>query len=154
MANSDGVFNTARGKIAYFLGLPAAADAIKIVLLKSSGLEADATLADYDDLAAILASTNDEADFTNYSRKTAASVTTTVDDTNNRRDGDFADLTYTSAGGATNNTCGKLLVCYDGDTGAGTDADIVPLTFHVVTFTTDGTDLTITVASQGFWRSS
>lgn len=150
----NGVFNIARGKIGYLLGLPAASDAIKIVLLVSSGLQADATLADHDDLAAILAASNDEATFTNYSRKTASSVTLTVDDTNNRADGDFADLTYTSAGGAANNTLGKLLVCYDGDTGAGTDADIVPLTYHDITATTDGTDLTITVPTQGFWRSS
>lgn len=154
MANSDGIFNIARGKIGYYLGLPAASDAIIVVLLKSAGLQADATLADHDDLAAILAASNDECDFTNYARKTATSVTLTVDDTNDRADGDFADLTWASAGNGTNNAGGKLLVCYDGDTGAGTDADIVPLTFHVVSFTTDGTDLTITVPSQGFWRSA
>lgn len=151
---ADGIFNIARGKIGYYLGLPAASDAIRIVLLKTSGLQADATLVDHNDLAAILAASNDEADFTNYTRKTAASVTLTVDDTNERADGDFADLTWTSAGGAANNTMGKLLVCYDDDTGGGTDANIVPLTHHDITATTDGTDLTITVPSQGFWRSS
>lgn len=150
---ADGVFNIAKGKVAYYATLPAASDALIVVLLKSTGLEADDTLNNHDDLAALLASTNDEADFTNYTRKTLASVAVNVDDTNNWADADAADFTYTAAGGAANNTIGKLLVCYDGDTGAGTDANIIPLTYHDCSFTTDGTDQQIQLAASGFYRA-
>ena len=152
---ADGVFNIAKGKVAYYAGLPAASDALIVVLLKSTGLEADNTLNNYDDLAAVLAAANDEADFTNYARKSVtASVTVTVDDTNNWVDADLPDQTWTAAGGATNNTLGKLLVCYDGDTGAGTDSAIIPLTYHDFTATTDGSDLTAQIAASGFYRAS
>jgi hypothetical protein len=151
----DFVFNIAKGKIAYYAGLPATSDALIVVLLKSSGLEADSVLKDYDDLASLLAAANDEADFTNYARKTVtASVTVTVDDTNDRVDMDMPDLTWTAAGGASNNTLGKLLICYDGDTGAGTDSAIIPLTAHDFTATTDGSDLQAVLAAAGFARAS
>lgn len=150
----DVVFNIMLGRVAYYATLPAAADAIIVCLLKSSGLEADGTIRDYDDLSTLLAAANDEADFTNYVRKTAASVTVTVDDTNNRVDVDMADITWTSAGGATNNTIAALLTTYDNDTGAGTDANIVPMTKHDFSVTTDGSDLTAQVASAGFYRAS
>jgi hypothetical protein len=151
---ADLVFNISKGKIAYYAGLPAANDALIVVLLKSSGLETDATLKDYDDLASLLAGTSDECDFTNYARKTAASVTVTVDDTNDRVDLDFADITYTAAGGASNNTTGKLLVCYDPDTTTGTDSSVIPVTAHDFTVTTDGTDVVVQVATAGFARAS
>lgn len=150
---ADGVFNLSLGKVAYYAGLPATNDALIVVLIKSSGLEADGTLRDYDTLSALLAASNDEADFTNYTRKTLASVSVTTDDTNNRNDADAADFTYTSAGGATNNTIGKALICYDPDTTGGTDGDIIPLTFHDASFTTDGTDQNITIAAAGFYRA-
>lgn len=151
---ADGVFNIAKGKAGYYATLPATNDALIVVLLKATGLEADDTLNNYDDLAAILAAANDEADFTNYSRKTLASVTLTVDDTNNRADADAADFTYTSAGGATNNSVGKALICYDPDTTAGTDSSIIPLTYHDCVFTTDGTDQLIQLAAAGFYRAA
>jgi hypothetical protein len=150
---ADGVFNIALGKVAYYAGLPAANDALIVVLLKSAGLEADGTLRDYDDLAALLAAANDEADFTNYSRKTLASVAVTTDDTNNRNDADAADFTYSAAGGASNNTVGKALICYDPDTTGGNDSTVIPLTFHDCSFTTDGTDQQVTIAAAGFYRA-
>lgn len=151
---ADFVFTIAAGKAAYYATLPAANDALIVVLLKSTGLEADGTLRDYDDLAALLAAANDEADFTNYVRKTGASVTVTLDDTNNRADADLADITWTAAGGASNNTLGKLLVCYDPDTTGGTDSSIIPLTAHDFTATTDGSDITATIAAAGFFRAT
>jgi len=151
---ASGIFNISKGKIKYYSELPATNDALIIVLLKSSGLVADATLADYDDLAALLAGASDEADFTNYARKTITSVTVTVDDTNDRLDLDIADQTWTSAGGASNNTLGKILVCYDPDTTGGTDSTIVPLSYHDFTATTDGNDLVATIAAAGFARAA
>jgi hypothetical protein len=140
---ADGVFNISKGKEKYYAELPAANDALIIVLLKATGLEADDTLNNYDDLAALLAAANDEADFTNYARKslTAGSITITLSDGNNRLEIDLTDQTWTAAGGGTNNTLGKLLICYDPDTTAGTDSSIVPIAYYDFTATTDGTDL-------------
>ena len=151
---ADGVFNIARGYVGYYCSLPAASDGIVIVLLKSSGLQADATLVDHDNLSVILAASNDECDFTNYARKAVSSTTPATDDTNDRFDIDLGDLTWSSAGGASNNTIGKLLVCYDGNTGTGDDTNITPLTHHDFSFTTTGADLTAVINTSGFYRSS
>lgn len=152
---ADGVFNIALGEVKKFAKLDGGAnDALLLILLKSAGLQADATLRDHDDLSALLATTTDEADFTNYARKVISSVTITVDDTNERVDIDIADQTYTAAGGATNNTLLKALLCYDPDTTVGTDTTVVPLTFHDFSVTTDGSDLTAQVAAAGFFRAS
>lgn len=152
---ADVVFNIALGEVKKYAKLDGGAnDALIIVLLKSAGIEADATIRDHDDLAALLAAANDEADFTNYARKTVSSATITVDDTNNRVDIDIADQTWTTAGGATNNTLAALLVCYDPDTTAGTDSTIVPLTKHDFSVTTDASDLTAQIAAAGFFRAS
>jgi hypothetical protein len=68
-----------------------------MLLLKTA--EADATLKDRDDVAAILANGSTEADFTNYARKTGLTGTITVDDTNDRVDVDIPDQTWAVAGG-------------------------------------------------------
>lgn len=149
---SNGVFNIAKGKVAYYATLPGTNDALIVVLLKTVP-DADATLVDYDTLSAVLAS-NTEADFTNYARKTVTSVTVTVDDTNDRADLDIADQTWNSAGGATNNTTAKLIIGYDPDTTGGTDADIIPLTHHDFVVTTDGSDVVAEISSSGFYRAS
>ncbi len=123
----NAVFNISKGKPSYYAGLPAAADAIKCLLLKSSGIVADGTLADYTTVAALLAGASDEADFTNYVRKTLASITVTVDNTNDRVDIDCADIVWTTAGGASNNTVAKLVTFYVPDTGAESDSTNIPL---------------------------
>ena len=152
---ANGCFNISRGRIAHYATLPATNDALIVVLLKSAGLEVDDVLNNYDDLAALLAATNDECAFTNYARKVITTgVTVTVDDTNNRVDVDMADLTWTSAGGAVNESVGKLLVCYDADTTTGTDANIIPLTYHDFSVTTDGSNLTAQIDTAGFYRAA
>lgn len=151
---ADVVFNIAKGRAAYYSLLPATNDAIIVVLLKSSGLVSDATMIDYTSLSAILAGASDECDFTNYVRKTAASVTSVPDNTNNWSAADFADITWTAAGGGTNNTIGKIIVCYDPDTTGGTDADIIPLTAQDFSDTTNGSDLIAQVATAGFFKAA
>ena len=131
--------------------------ALIVVLLKATGLQADDTLRDYDDLAALLAAANDEADFTNYARKTltdADLAASAQDDTNNRLDLDIPDITWASAGGATNNTLGKLLVCYDPDTTAGTDSTVVPLLGYDFAETTTGSDIVAQINANGLVRIS
>ena len=151
---ADFTFNIALGRVKEYATLGAANDALIIVLLKTTGLQADATLRDYDDLAALLAAANDECDATNYVRKAVTSATITVDDTNDWVDIDIADQTWTNLGGATNNTISKLLVCFDPDTTTGTDSTIVPLTGHDFVVSTDGSSVTAQIASSGFWRAA
>lgn len=149
MSGSDLVANVAKGRIAYYGSLPATNDALILVLLKAAGLATDATLRDFDDLAAVLAGTSDEADFTNYARKTLANVTVTIDDTNDRVNIDCDDVVYTSAGGATNNTMGKAVICYDPDTTTGTDSSLIPLGYFSYDGTTDGSTITLTMPVDG-----
>jgi len=144
---ADFVFNIAKGKVKYYSELPAANDALIVIPLEASGLEADSTLKDYDDVAALLAGTTNEQ--TTAGRKTITSVSVTVDDTNDRVDIDFADQTWTAL---TGNAIGALLVAYDPDTTTGTDSTLVPLTKHDWAITPDGSDVTATVAN--FYRAS
>jgi len=158
---ADQVMNIAKGRVVELYnnvkGNNPANSAFIVVLLKA--VEADDTLNNYDDLGALLgAAGNTEADFTNYARKVLTDADLVAlpapDDTNNRRDLDIPDQTWTAAGGATNNTLAKLLVCYDADTTAGTDADIIPLTHHDFVATTDGNDLVAQINTAGFYRAA
>lgn len=155
MAAGDGVFNVALGDWRTYLGLPAANDALIVVLLKSAGLPAEATLRDYATLADLLAGSADEADFTGYARKTVtASITITQDNVNERVDGDIPDQEWNPAGGAVNNTLGKLLICYDPDTTVSGDNTVIPLTYHNFAATTDGNPLLARISTSGFVRAA
>lgn len=142
--------NIAKGKVAYYAGLPAANDAVIWVLF--TGTETDDNLRDADTLTAVIALAVNEATFTGYARVTGTSVTVTVDDTNNRTDVDTADPSWspTSAEALT-----RIGAFYDPDTTGGTDADLIPLFIDdfVLTTATSGT-LTYTVATSGFFRAS
>lgn len=149
---ADVVFNIAKGRLAHYATLPGTDDALIAVLLQSGG-QADNVLIDNDTLADVLAN-NAEAAFTNYSRQVLTNVSVTVDDLTNVVRIDADDLTWTSAGGATNNTLAKLLICYDPDTTGGNDSEIIPLTAHDVSITTDGSTIIITLHSDGFAQIS
>jgi hypothetical protein len=142
---SNVVFNIARGAIAEKFR-DGAANGI-IMLLKAA--DADAALMDYDTVALMLAGTPDEADFTNYARKTGLTGTITVDDTNDRVDVDIPDQTWTAAGGAANNTLVKLVIAYQE---SADDTGRIPLTAHDFSVVTDGSDLTAQINSAGFVR--
>jgi hypothetical protein len=129
--------------------------ALIVVVLATSGLETDAVLKDKDDLAAVVSGTTNEVTNTGYARKTLTDADITMpapDDTNDRFDLDIADQTWT--GVAAGDGWSKLLVCYDSDTTAGTDSNIVPLTAHDFVLTPDGSDITAVIASAGFFRAS
>jgi hypothetical protein len=141
------VFNVALGRVASLAALPAANDALVAVPLEATGLVSDAAMRDYDDLATLLAGATNEQ--TSMGRKTLASVTVTVDDTNDRVAVDCADITWTAA---TGNAIGAVVICYDPDTTGGTDADLIPLTKHDVSLTPDGNSFTLSVAD--FYRAT
>lgn len=149
---ADFVFNIAKGKVADYAALSGGSDALVFVVLATSGLETDSTLKDYDDLAALLGGTSNEVTNTGYSRKSVTTATVTVDDSNDRVDVDVADQTWTAV--AAGDGWSKLLICYDDDTGAGTDSNIVPLTAHDFVVTPDGSDITAQINSAGFFRAS
>lgn len=93
---------------------------LKCLLLKTTA--AGAYSPDIDTVTALLAvGSVAECDFTNYVRKTLASLTSTEDDTNDRANVDAASITWTAAGGASNNTPAALVI-YDAttDTNDGT----------------------------------
>lgn len=142
--------NIAKGKFAYYAGLPAANDALVWVLF--SGTETDDNLRDADTLTAVIALSVNEATFTGYSRQTATGVTVTVDDTNNRTDVDTDNPSWspTSAEALT-----RIALCYDPDTTGGTDADLIPIFIDdfALTTATSGT-LGYTVAAAGFGRAA
>lgn len=144
---ADFVFNIAKGSVAYYATLPAANDALIVIPIEASGVESDATLIDYDTVAALLAAANNEQ--STMGRKTITSVTVTVDDTNNRVDVDFADQTWT---GATGNAISDLLIAYDPDTTGGDDTALIPLTWHDFSVTPDSSDIVATVTN--FYRAS
>jgi hypothetical protein len=139
---ADQVFNIALGRVAYYATLPAANDALIVIPIEASGVESDATIKDYDTVADLLAASNNEQ--STMGRKTITSVTVTVDDANNRTDVDFDDVVWTAA---TGNAISDLLLAYDPDTTGGTDADLIPLTWHDFAITPDGSDVTATVSN-------
>lgn len=144
---ADFVFNIAKGAVAE--KIRDSASACLILLLKAA--EADASFKDRATVAAILSNGGTEADFTNYARKTGLTGTITVDNTNDRVDVDIPDQTWTSAGGATNNTLTDLIVAYEE---SAADSGRVPLTCHDFVVTTNGSDLTAQINSSGFYRAS
>ena len=144
MATAAFTFNIAKGKVARYADLPDASDSLILVWLKSTGLESDATLKDYDTLSAILAAANDECDFTGYTRRTLASVVAAVNDGTDVMAVDAADpASYTNTGAT--QIAGAAIVCWDNASG-GTDADIVPLCQLLVGTLTFDTDVATTAA--------
>ena len=156
---ADGVFNISKGRVAEFHERVNNNDptnsALIVVLLASTGLEADATLKDYDTLGAILAAANDEATNTGYARKTltdADIAAITTNDTSDRNEADIADQTWTSVSNDGTGAIGKLLICYDSDTTGGADTAIIPLTYHDFTVTPNGGNIVASISD--YFRAS
>ena len=154
---ADFVFNVAKGRAAQLAknvddGSPANS---RLVMIVFNTAATDAVLKDLDTVAAIEADASTaEVTNTNYARKvlTAADVTITIDDTNDRVDVDLTDQTWTAvaAGTAWTDVC----IAYDPDNTAGTDSDLIPLTWHDFSVTPDGSDITAVINTAGFYRAS
>ena len=116
----------------------------------------DATLRDLDTLAAVLADGNTaEATNTNYARKVLTDADLTAsspDDTNNRVDLDFANQTFTSI--AVGDDWTDILICYDSDTTAGTDANIVPIDCFDYSVSPNGGNIVVELDAAGYHRIS
>ena len=152
------VFNIALGRVAELYNRVDTNDpansALIILVLATSGIEADATLKDKDDVSALVSGTTNEVTNTGYARKTltdADIVAFAPDDTNDRVDLDIPDQTWTAV--AAGDGWNDLVIAYDSDTTAGTDANIVPLTLHDFILTPDGSDVTAQISATGFFRA-
>lgn len=149
------VFNIAKGRVVELYNRvennDPANSALVLVPIETSGLEADATLIDADTLAAVLAGTTNEQ--TTMGRKVLTDVELAAlpapDDTNDRYSLSLPTVTWTAAGG---NPISKILVAYDSDTTAGTDANIIPLTMFDFAQTPSGADIQMTGGE--FFRAS
>ncbi len=146
---ADVAFNIMKGKACHFAGLPATNDALILTPIETAGIEADAILVDYDEVGTLLAGASNRQ--TTMGDKTLASVTVTVDDTNNWVVIDAADVTWT---GATGNATSAAVVSYDGDTTGGTDANLVPISKHDMVATPAGGDITFAWNSGGIYRAA
>ena len=141
------VFNIAAGRVVEYYNRvennDPAASAFILVPIETTGLETDAVLKDADTLTAVLSGTTNEQ--TTMGRKTLTDAELAAlpapDDTNDRYDVSLPTVTWTAA---TGNAISKILVCYDNDTGAGTDANIIPLTMFDFAQTPSGADIQMT----------
>ena len=151
---ADIVFNIAKGRVAEFYvrvdGNDPANAVFQIVPI-DAGATTDATFRDHDALSNVLAAAT-ERTTGGWNRKTLTDtelVAFAPDDTNDRADLDFPDQTWTavSAGLTTD-----LVVSYDSDSTAGTDANQVPCTLHDFAITPDGSDVVAQI--NVFFRAS
>jgi len=129
---SDFVFNIARGRPHELHrrvdGNDPGNSALILVVLAAAGLQSDDVLRDYDDLGALLAASNNEPGQAQYNRKTLTDsdlTAATIDDTLNLVRLTYPSQTWTSV--VAGDSWAKILTCYDSDTTAGTDADVVPI---------------------------
>lgn len=155
---ADFVFNIAKGRVAEFYWRvdnndPANAALIVIVYASTA---TDATLRDLDTISAVETDANTaEVTNTGYARKTLTDtelVAFAPDDTNDRVDLDIPDQTWTGVAAGDNWT--DLTVAYDNDTTGGTDANIVPCTWHDFVISPNGGDITAQIDAAGFFRAS
>lgn len=158
---ADIVCNVAFGRLRTYVenvktGSPANSRLLAVPL-EATGLVADDTLRDYDDLSALLGGASNEQ--TTMGRKTiaAAGIVTAFgsppqDDVNNRLDLDISDLTWTAASG---NALGKLVICYipDGVT-PGADTTAIPMLAYDFVETPTGSDIVAQVHANGLVRIS
>lgn len=148
------VFNTAKGRVAEFYNRVDSNDPstarLVIMVLESSGLEAQSALEDSVSFAEVLDGTTNEQ--TTMGRKFLTDsdlAALAADMTNNRMDVDIPDVTWTAA---TGNAVGALVIGYDPNSSA--DSAIIPLTYHDFVVTPDGSDIVAVIAATGFYRAS
>lgn len=143
---ADLVFNIALGRRADDWGTATARAGMLTVK------EADDALRDHDDVGALVgAAGNTETTATSYARiSDITPVAPAVDDTNNRVDMDATDLAFGAIGNGSNQAIvGVWTYKFVTD-----DAGSTPISWHDLSFTTDGSSVTIQWAAAGVWRAA
>lgn len=152
----DIVFNMAKGRAAELYNRVDSNDPANsaiVVVPIDAGATTDATFRDHDTLSAVLGAAT-ERSTNGWNRKTLTDtdlVAMAPDDTNDRMDLDLPDQVWTAVAGA-GGAATDLVICYDNDTTAGTDANIIPMTLHDFAVTPDGSDITAQI--NVFFRAS
>ncbi len=152
---ADFVFNIAAGKVAEYAARVLADDPVNsalVIIPINANAVTDATLKDLDTFAAIEATAANEATGSGWARTTVTNPTVTTDDTNDRQEVDIPDTVLTAVSSATAAT--DVIVCYDADTTAGTDANLVPLVCLDAAVTPNGGDITFQYNVAGIFRAS
>jgi hypothetical protein len=154
---ADFVFNIAKGRVVELFNRVDTNDPTNsalIIVPVDVGATSDATIMDFDTLAAVLGGGVTERSASGWNRKTLTDADVAMpapDDTNNRYDIDIADQTWTAVSAG---TVTDLLICYDSDTTSGTDANIIPLCQYDFAIAPDGSDVTVQINAAGFFRAS
>jgi hypothetical protein len=154
---SDLVFNIAKGRIVELYNRVKSndpANAALVIIPVDAGSATDAAVRDLDTFALVTSGGVTERSTGGWGRKILTDTELAAwapDDTNDRVDLDIPDLTWAAvtAGAVTD-----LIVCYDNDTTAGTDANLIPLTLHDFTITPDGSDVQAIINTAGFYRAN
>ena len=155
---ADLVLNIALGRSTEFYVRVDTNDPVNaaLIVIAWSTTAADGVIKDLDTVAAIEANgLTAEVTNTGYARKTltdADLVAFAPDDVNDRVDLDIPDQTFTAILAGDNWT--DLGINFDSDTTGGTDADIVPMTWHDFVVIPDGSDIVAQVSATGFFRAS
>ena len=150
------VFNIAKGRVAELYNRVQTNDpansVLQILILATTGLEADSTLLDKATVSALVSGTTNEVTNTNYARKTLTDsdlAALSVDNTNDWMLLDLPDQTWTSV--AAGDGWSKLVVAYRSDSTTSTDSTTIPLTMHDFTATPNGTNIVATII--GFYKA-
>lgn len=152
------VFNIAKGMVNQYVSnvennSPAGCELVLIAYVVVS--DQDAAMIDVDTIAALEALSNvAEATNGSYARidlVAADNVASAVDDSNDRRESDFDDQTFSSVASGDNWT--DLVVAYD-PTGSSADSALIPLTLSDFVVTPDGNDIVAQVNAAGFFRAA
>lgn len=154
---TDIIHNIALGRVAELYNRVDSSDPTNAVLVLIAWVSSDTddAVRDADSVSALEAlGSTAEATNSGYSRIVLDDtdiVAFAPDDTNNRVDLDIPDQTFTSVSAGDNWT--DLGIAYDSDSTGGTDADIVPMTWHDFAVTPDGNDIVAQIATAGFFRA-
>jgi len=124
-----------------------------LVLVLYEAIEAQGTLQDRATKSAIDGGANTVATFSGYSNKVMddTAVAITIDNTNDRQNGDFDDQLWTATSG---NATVSAILYYDPDSTGGTDADLIPLFHWDFAHTPNGGTVTAQPATEGFSRAT
>jgi len=150
------VFNIAKGSVVEYFRRVDSNDPTNsaiIVVPVDAGATTDATARDLDTLSACTGGGFTERTTGGWNRKTltdADIATPAVDDTGDTFSVTIPDQTWTAvtAGAVTD-----LIICYDSDTTAGTDANIIPLLLLDFAITPDGSDVVADAGTAIFTAS-
>lgn len=125
--------NVAKGRAVEFYDRVNANDPANSALIMGvlvEGGDSLATLQDYDTIAAVLAGPSTEAAVAGYARKTLTDTNLSNWSPSDTLDRVLLTLPQQTFNPDTGETWDILFVAYDSDTTAGTDANLIPITFH------------------------